>query len=1169
MSVAPNGRDAVLAGRKGLFVIDLDDPFAAPRWLHHETSWEVADVQWSPHKSKPSWIVSTSNQKAMVWNIARPSHDAIEHVLHSHTRAITDINFHPNHPELLATCSVDSFVLSWDLRCPQSPIHQWADWRAGSSQVKWNYIDPNILASAHDSHILIWDARKGALPLHRINAHEARINGIDWSRENKHRLISCSNDMSVKFWSYNVSCDTPTYTIHTDFPVARARHVPFGDHICGIMPSRGGNNSVYIVKYGDKEQESNLRPSYIFKGHTEPVKDFVWRTRHHENSSVDDREFQLVTWSADCDLRLWPINQDIYDNFNYVKNKPLPQGIHLQDFDYRSYRPEPPTSSENSVIIRHHRGHRDAYSSPGGGRGSFTLYNDQFNHLNWISGIKVGQSAFQNVDNDFNRGFNDDTQPLNLGEEVSNVGHKFPRLRFEKISVSTGNLVISLNGPWSSDNKDGLIFIRVEIDFPENYPSKNGCPKFSLEQTHELSETKRQELLKNSREIAEKYCEARKFCLEPCMRFLLGERVSLDFTDSDEELPLDPYVIPYEGETAKNDEFSEVSGLESASISTASENVDSDEGLVPGDLKKPSFDSTPVPKGCGAIWTPSGHLVCFFNPKEAKKEQTIKFGQQGFSLMNPLRMGIPDNDRLELELTSSASSTSSLANDLDILQYDRLYRTNIPEVLRGSAVAGTLANHNYSLSTDRSQGTSNSRSKHNRNIVKIYDFTRLIPAKMELAYGYRVLGDTPENLAQHNALVAEKYGYKDIANCWKLLSILLVKDVEVDTSANGISANPQNELIDKFTRSIDRDDVALNYRFYWGSHPFGGQWLTHELMKYYEAKEDIQMLAMMSCILYEHNTNDKRSPEIPINTSYFVPVVSRTSSTEGSTSFHGIPQRPHMQSAVSFNARTLPGNATNMNRSMSTLSSISADSSLKNSESHRRRGIKQSNTTTNDNQIPHIPSIVTIEGSLPQYSPSSVASSAASNVFSHSFDKFMMNNGNANVSGSQQQRQQLKVSTDFSLPQVKLQILNKESLDLYDNVHSMDMEGMMDKEKLKLYRIEYASLLFFWGLPVSRAKILQFNYTDESETSDEYIEHRGEIGWIKQSQDSYNYRDRLREMKKCHYCLLQVKKRVTVCTHCHHIMHAECAMKWWEREKMMECASGCGCHCLEYKIVDM
>ncbi|GMG40046.1 unnamed protein product [Ambrosiozyma monospora] len=225
MSLAPGGRDAVLAGRKGLFVIDLDDPFAEPRWLHHETSWEVADVQWSPHKSKPSWVVSTSNQKVMVWNLMRPSHDAIEHTLHAHKRAITDINFHPFHPELLSTCSVDTFVYTWDLRCPQIPIHQFADWRAAASQVKWNYNNPDILASSHDHHVLIWDRRKGAGPLERLEAHNGRVNGVDWSRTDAHELTTCSNDMSVKFWDYGKSTDEPLYTIQTDFPVNRAQQI--------------------------------------------------------------------------------------------------------------------------------------------------------------------------------------------------------------------------------------------------------------------------------------------------------------------------------------------------------------------------------------------------------------------------------------------------------------------------------------------------------------------------------------------------------------------------------------------------------------------------------------------------------------------------------------------------------------------------------------------------------------------------------------------------------------------------------------------------------------------------------------------------------------------------------------------------------------------------------
>lgn len=202
MSLSPNGRDAVLAGRRGLFIIDLDDPFTPPRWLHHITSWEVADVQWSPHHFvKPSWCISTSNQKALLWDLKRPSSNAIASILHSHNRAISDINFHPFDPEILATCAVDSFIMSWDMRAPRKPVAKWAEWRAGASQVKWNHENPNEIALCHDSSFYIWDTRKGALPVVKIEkAHEKKINGIDFTQGLKN-IVTCSNDNKVKFWN--------------------------------------------------------------------------------------------------------------------------------------------------------------------------------------------------------------------------------------------------------------------------------------------------------------------------------------------------------------------------------------------------------------------------------------------------------------------------------------------------------------------------------------------------------------------------------------------------------------------------------------------------------------------------------------------------------------------------------------------------------------------------------------------------------------------------------------------------------------------------------------------------------------------------------------------------------------------------------------------------------
>lgn len=61
---------------------------------------------------------------------------AIEHVLHAHTRAITDINWSAHHPDILASCGIDTWIWVWDLRTPSRPAAGYSAWNAGATQVK-------------------------------------------------------------------------------------------------------------------------------------------------------------------------------------------------------------------------------------------------------------------------------------------------------------------------------------------------------------------------------------------------------------------------------------------------------------------------------------------------------------------------------------------------------------------------------------------------------------------------------------------------------------------------------------------------------------------------------------------------------------------------------------------------------------------------------------------------------------------------------------------------------------------------------------------------------------------------------------------------------------------------------------------------------------------------
>ncbi|KAK1232910.1 hypothetical protein PQX77_003923 [Marasmius sp. AFHP31] len=315
MSISPTSRDVVLAARRGLFIIDLKAPFEVPRFLPQGGTWDVADVQWNPHHSRAEYIVSTSSEKLLIWNLYMTGKTSIEHILHSHYRAITDINWHTTECDTVVSTGIDSWVWGWDLRVPRKPIFGLSP----GTQVKWNKRDPNILASSHANEVLIWDRRKGSLPVTSIQGHSSRIYGIDWSHHLRNEIVTCSLDKTIKVWDiddyesdskgsrYLPGASTtprlspkPKHEIQTTYPVWRARNIPFGRGILSL-PQRG---ETALELYSIKDEEE-VEPVLTFEGHVDVVKEFVWRKGGQNNN-----EFQLITWSKDRTLRFWPISPD-------------------------------------------------------------------------------------------------------------------------------------------------------------------------------------------------------------------------------------------------------------------------------------------------------------------------------------------------------------------------------------------------------------------------------------------------------------------------------------------------------------------------------------------------------------------------------------------------------------------------------------------------------------------------------------------------------------------------------------------------------------------------------------------------------------------------------------------------------------------------------------------
>ena len=460
-----------------MHIIDLDSPYTPPRHLPHHTPWEVADVQWSPFAARDYWVVSTSNQKALVWNLAlSTSQGSIEHVLHAHSRAITDINFSAHHPDILATCAVDSFVHCWDLRHPSKPALTFCDWFAGATQVKWNRQDSHIIASSHDKVLHIWDDRNGAHPLHSIEAHSTKIYGVDWNRTCPTCVVTCSLDKSIKFWDFSRDLDNPQHVIKTPFPVWRARHTPFGTGLL-VMPQRGNHNlHLYSQKPGKLLEESGFSQSlHQFIGHQDQVKEFLWRARGPVDNERDDRDFQLVTWGADRLLYLHRVDEQTLRSADFIKGDPVNHKLNFtrRNAMYKTFREEPmkPSYPSQIKVSSARPGTRGSAvgSSYGQVRGmvgskiraaGFNTWADNnfmsshpnssamgvmaqkdVDPITWMKGVKIGKrdsdltgsaTSLLSPDVKMNRSWETFDS---LGEEITHVADLFSRVMFDKASI--------------------------------------------------------------------------------------------------------------------------------------------------------------------------------------------------------------------------------------------------------------------------------------------------------------------------------------------------------------------------------------------------------------------------------------------------------------------------------------------------------------------------------------------------------------------------------------------------------------------------------------------------------------------------------------------------------------------------------------------------------------
>ncbi|GAA5948228.1 hypothetical protein JCM3765_001326 [Sporobolomyces pararoseus] len=1247
MSISPANRDVALGARKGLYIVDLQNPWDIPRFLPHDSAWEVADVQWNPFPARSEWVVSTSNQQAVVYNLSlSPSltHSPIEHALYGHTRAVTDINWSPTAPELLATCALDGWVLGWDLRTGygsrggsgrgRKPVWRVCGWGSPATQVKWNRREPHLIASSHNNSVLIWDDRMGAAPVKTIQGHSARIYGIDWSRKKSDELVTCSLDKTFKFWSLN-DTTAPSLSMSTASPVWRARWLPFGSGVL-TLPQRS-DHALSIWGEEQLRRDGNAaEPVARFEGAREGVKEFVWRARGGNDLESDDRQFQLVTWAKDRRLRLWPISEELTKEVGHVKGAPIRIPLNWRggpDVSYRTFAesPAPPLPlsfpSANAPVPKHLAPGSSllsaSLSSPTtpslltssllNANCSSSLSSQKENlaptpptfppttldprlstatmsigkvrshrrraqdRLAWMEGVKIIKPvpALEDelVSDDLERKGRTEDRPSepttransmirgtdagtvtaregtdteraeslvtgeslatgtatakeatysNLGEEITSVVRRFPRVNFEKVHVAGRSCTVSLYSP---------LFLRATFSFPKRYPAASP-PSIELERSADFSLKQRATLLQGVRKLMTSRSERGLPSLEAALRYLLGDR-SFHRIEEDDD---DEAEEALEGSTLNN---------------------------LPPDLLRNNVN-VPPPRRGGATFGPSGQLVVFFptnvfatspmdkenstTPPNEPDSQRSKFPMRLSEAFGNLPSESPEYEGDYQETDEALQMTTS-----------RSYRAH-PLARRKSLALSQPSPAAPTFST----------------IVKIKDvshLTLLHPSRMSVS-----LGQAPIVVAREALDGAIETRDLLLAKVWSTV----VAFFETGLGADG----------DFVTNKLES---LLAER------------LLQELLVYLAHLKDLQTLGIIACLLegytrdFEENVR-LRSLTAKPEVDYFSHKHRRFETGSNATSAEG--DRTPLPTSSTYQRRSDPSQSPRP--SWANLSGFFNTSMLS-----LRSGASSSPSSPDRTPLPRPASS---HGFPTSHSPLPSPGLGKSPLRTSAFPTITRTDTSSDEGSRRIPRNRSKTSPGVTFGATSVAVLSPKISPVlasvpeqYQQSQKQDSVGRANRRKvvvnfntpsvlhdpvcwwltdramleLELIRLAYAELLHRWGLDEERVQVLKLcrgarvsipkyayaakriatlNGIDEK-TSLDLSPCCGDCGNVLNGGQTACIRCKKRaRLTACVICHLLVQGLASNCSNCGHVGHLDCLEKWYESEDI--CPTGCGCRCV-------
>lgn len=621
-------------------------------------------------------------------------------------------------------------------------------------------------------------------------------------------------------------------------------------------------------------------PVHAFGGHQQRPKEFLWRTRGGISpDSADHRDFQLVSWGLDKQLRLHRVTPETLAKIGFERGQSY-SGLGKfpeTGASYESFRKQ--DAPEDKAIAQTWQARNVSnYSS---------IYTPAKldDPANWMRRVRFerheenSSSWKERHDLVTNRNAFIDTH--NFGEEIAFVDGKYAEAKFTSIDLRRRRVEMEMKGPWGEDKQ--TVDVKTTLDFPESYPD-DAAPLCKIEGLS-ISAAGRKEASYALDTLANYFTQRHKSCLEVFVLVLLGQRslASLlsdiqrqeDENETQHVLEQSTNNLDFPARAESDDDDDDDDDFDEALLTNFTLETTTDLDTSVTDIAHPTSANVPLPRTCAAVWTATGQLALFYNPipktePEGDEPDFRNLVEEAFQ--NSTKTAERLDESLSLASQESSSPLSRSPIEVEMVLGDKDLNKWNPIVSRRD---GRLP-HYYQTADDHNHETT-TRSTHSnlvrisstesvKTIIRIVDadeFKDVLPARYVLAKGYK-LGLDAEEACRHNACICKEQGYLQHAHDWESARLILAKEVPLNASGRPGDIHysvAKRNLVQVSKKNAEGKD-ALEFEFddppnvtnpaiqgavKWGGNPLGRK-IVNDMLERYVKQQDVQMLAMLTCV---------------------------------------------------------------------------------------------------------------------------------------------------------------------------------------------------------------------------------------------------------------------------------------------------------------------------------